>query len=287
MSSTDFPRQNPPAFQFYADDFYAGTMDLSQAETGAYIRLLASQWSKGFLPNELPKLERIAGGPVSDDVLLKIPVCEDGLRRNSRMESERAKQTAYRENQSKRGIAGAEARWHKHCISNGVSMPEPLAQPSFSQWPQDGSPSPSPSSELKTEGAKRSGVACPTSVGPTGDRKWLESLKANPAYAGIDIDREAGKCQVWCDVNRATFSKRRFVNWLNRIDKPMVALNGSGHQSSAPLTTSERQRLASIDSDLYSFKRQTAPDLDQIARRTSEIARLESERAALLKGRTP
>lgn len=64
------------------------------------------------------------------------------------------------------------------------------------------------------------------------------------------------------------------------------SLSGESH-TTAPITNEERKRLAAIDSDLHSFRRQTAPDPDQIAHRTREIARLEAERAALLKGRTP
>lgn len=41
---------NPPAFQFYPDDFLAGTMHFTDAEAGLYIRLLCVQWSKGQLP---------------------------------------------------------------------------------------------------------------------------------------------------------------------------------------------------------------------------------------------
>jgi uncharacterized protein YdaU (DUF1376 family) len=33
----------PPAFQFYADDFLGGTIDLTTEEVGAYIRLLCFQ----------------------------------------------------------------------------------------------------------------------------------------------------------------------------------------------------------------------------------------------------
>jgi hypothetical protein len=53
------------------------------------------------------------------------------------------------------------------------------------------------------------------------DTQFLESLKANPAYKGIDIDRELGKCQAWCIANGKSPNKRRFVNWLNRADKPI------------------------------------------------------------------
>jgi len=53
------------------------------------------------------------------------------------------------------------------------------------------------------------------------DAEWLQSLKANPAYAGIEIDREFGKARAWCDTMRRTLNRRRFVNWLNRCERPM------------------------------------------------------------------
>jgi hypothetical protein len=50
----------------------------------------------------------------------------------------------------------------------------------------------------------------------------LMSLKSNVAYKGIDIERELGKCRAWCLANKKISSMRRFVNWLNRIEKPMA-----------------------------------------------------------------
>ncbi len=64
----------PPAFQFYPDDFIGGTCDLSAVDVGAYIRLLCYQWNRGSIPvEETGRLERIAGTPVSHDVLAKFP----------------------------------------------------------------------------------------------------------------------------------------------------------------------------------------------------------------------
>lgn len=52
------------------------------------------------------------------------------------------------------------------------------------------------------------------------DGEWLESLKTNPAYEGIDVVREHGKMQAWCSTNRKEPTRRRFINWLNRCEKP-------------------------------------------------------------------
>jgi len=63
------------------------------------------------------------------------------------------------------------------------------------------------------------------------DGEWLESLKADPTYAGIDVGREFGKCAKWCEVNQKQNTRKRFVNWLNRVEKP---INGHQHAHGAP-----------------------------------------------------
>ena len=40
-----------PAFQFYAADFMIGIMGMSDEEVGIYIKMLATQWLHGSLPN--------------------------------------------------------------------------------------------------------------------------------------------------------------------------------------------------------------------------------------------
>jgi hypothetical protein len=51
---------------------------------------------------------------------------------------------------------------------------------------------------------------------------FLKSLKTNPAYTGIDIDRELAKMDAWLITNPGRKKTQRFiVNWLNKIDKPL------------------------------------------------------------------
>ena len=138
----------PPAFQFYADDFIGGTCDLSAADVGAYIRLLCYQWSRGAIPSEPEKLERVAGGKVSADVLAKFPGGK-----NARMEQEREKQAAFREDQRRKGIASGQARREQRFNRGSTTVqpsPQPEGQPK-SNSPSP-SPSPSPSSVSKEEG---------------------------------------------------------------------------------------------------------------------------------------
>ena len=142
---------NSPAFQFYADDFVAGTVEMSQAEVGAYVRLLSHQWSRGFIPDDQEKLCRIAGGSITPDVMAKFPEGEGGLRRNRRLEMERQKQDAYRTKQRSNAINGWTQR--RLPLSGGDATASPSHMPEGSQpdataspnhMPNACSPSPSP-----------------------------------------------------------------------------------------------------------------------------------------------
>ena len=70
-------------------------------------------------------------------------------------------------------------------------------------------------------GEARAAVAAPTSMS---DEDWLRSLSENPAYAGLDVPREHAKMVAWCGVNRKQPTRKRFVNWINRADKPLQSI---------------------------------------------------------------
>ena len=59
------------------------------------------------------------------------------------------------------------------------------------------------------------------------DDEWLAWLQTNPAYTGLNIERERHKCLNWCQENHCIFSRRRFINWLNKADRP---INTNGKQ---------------------------------------------------------
>ena len=63
---------------------------------------------------------------------------------------------------------------------------------------------------------------------------FLETLRKNPAYNGIDLNRELSKMDAWLSTPAARGrkkTKRFVVNWLNRIDVPL------------PVGKSQAQRL--------------------------------------------
>lgn len=98
-----------PAFQFYPHDFLVGTADLTAEEVGGYIRLLCYQWAKGSLPNDDKKLMQLSGitdGLSLGNVSVKFRLCDDGLKRNDRLEKVRLEQQEYRRKQSENGQKG-------------------------------------------------------------------------------------------------------------------------------------------------------------------------------------
>ena len=150
-------KRKAPAFQFYADDFLAGTSDMSAEEVGGYIRLLCHQWTKGAIPNDPDRAARMAGlmgSPSVGYVLAKFSLCDDGMLRNTRLEQVREEQAAFKARQSNSGKSGAQKRWSKwphhgdpNGDPNGVAIATPMATPMATAWPDDSSPSPSPNNK--------------------------------------------------------------------------------------------------------------------------------------------
>jgi uncharacterized protein YdaU (DUF1376 family) len=165
----DKKTRKAPAFQFYADDFLAGTLEMSQEEVGQYIRLLCHQWNRGSIPVETEKQQRLTGGCVSVDVLVKFRLCEDGLLRNERLETVRSEKDRYLQQQSQKGRKSAELR------KLALTAVQPDTQPEFNNGsttveirlqPKVNSPSPTPTPNNKEESiapkSQRSHFTTPT-----------------------------------------------------------------------------------------------------------------------------
>jgi uncharacterized protein YdaU (DUF1376 family) len=153
----DKKTRKAPAFQFYADDFLAGTADMSAEEVGGYIRLLCHQWSKGGIPSDEDRSARIAGlmgSPSIRYVLAKFTLCDGDTLKNVRLEQIRQEQADYKSKQAASGKTGAQKRWDKpKCDGNpnGVAIATPMATPMANEWRSDSSPSPSPTPNKKEE----------------------------------------------------------------------------------------------------------------------------------------
>lgn len=54
------------------------------------------------------------------------------------------------------------------------------------------------------------------------DDQWLQELQGCIAYEGVNVRAEFAKMQTWCAANHKQPTRRRFVNWLNRCERPMA-----------------------------------------------------------------
>lgn len=87
-------RRIPPSFDFYVDDFVAGTNAMHPLARGIYISLLCHQWSEGAIPDPDTKKRELVQitGAMPDElsehlpqVLEKFEQGEDGKYRNPRL----------------------------------------------------------------------------------------------------------------------------------------------------------------------------------------------------------
>ena len=108
-------RTKPPSFDFFPDDFIAGTYHLPAEAVGIYVRLLCYQWNNGSIPSDESELARIAG--VDADamrthmrtVMLKFVQAECGGLQNERLEREREHKLSVIEKSKN----AADTRWAK------------------------------------------------------------------------------------------------------------------------------------------------------------------------------
>ena len=123
MPSGDFLRKDavamartkPPSFDFFPDDFIAGTYHLPAEAVGIYVRLLCYQWNNGSIPSDENELARVAG--VDADamrthmrtVMLKFMPDECGGLKNARLERERDHKLSVIE----KSKSAADSRWTK------------------------------------------------------------------------------------------------------------------------------------------------------------------------------
>lgn len=88
-----------PAFLFYSSDFYMGTIDMTPAQVGYYIRLLCLQHAKGHLSEAL--MTATMGGQFDEVVACKFLVDENRLYYNERLDEEAEKRNNYTDSRRK------------------------------------------------------------------------------------------------------------------------------------------------------------------------------------------
>jgi hypothetical protein len=86
-----------PALLFYTSDFLTGTMLMTDAQVGQYIRLLCLQHQKGHLHES--DLKKICGG--DSEVMSKFVIDDEGLYYNIRLDNEANRRANYAESRRK------------------------------------------------------------------------------------------------------------------------------------------------------------------------------------------
>jgi hypothetical protein len=54
------------------------------------------------------------------------------------------------------------------------------------------------------------------------DDEWMATIKANPEHEGKNIDAEFRRAHEWCLKNNRQNSRRFFINWLSKVEKPLT-----------------------------------------------------------------
>lgn len=209
------------SFPFYPGDFIFGTMLMTPAQVGGYIRALCYEWESGGLPAGLASLSQITGLLENDlEIVLKKFVERDGVFVNLRLERVREERNAYLAVQREKGKKGGRPRSSDktHGLSDDKTRGlggklNPRVRGKLNPNERSPFPSPSPSTEAVLLLKKSSKSQT--------DDEWLASLRDNPAFSSIDIDAELRGAQVWAEAHGRQCSRRFFENWLNR-DKPIA-----------------------------------------------------------------
>jgi hypothetical protein len=85
------------------------------------------------------------------------------------------------------------------------------------------------------------------------DDEYIAELQADEAYADLNVRREYGKMVRWCETNRKQPTRRRFINWLNRADRP---LNQAG--AKPPDTEEYRRYVADANREVDAWLQEGA-----------------------------
>lgn len=101
-----------PAFPFYASDFLTDVNSWEANEVGIYIKLLATQWVNGSIPNDKRRISIMAGVTLDElekawvIIGLKFGLCLDNVLKNPKLEETRAAKISFLEKQALNGKKG-------------------------------------------------------------------------------------------------------------------------------------------------------------------------------------
>lgn len=193
--------------QFNPTDWLNDTRRLTPAARGIWIDLLCRLWPTGtktlteaewvrelsVTPDEFRAgLDELNHGKTAD-----VTLCNNLVTINSR----RMLRDATKREQTRNRVKSFRVR-HTKLSSNAIELKSELDL----------------ELQIKKEKKKKEKRVSPS------DADWLIALKANPAYSGIDVDKELARMDAWLSTPKGTGRKKTrsfVVNWLNKIEQPM------------------------------------------------------------------
>lgn len=120
-------KRKSPAFSFYPNDWFEGTMLLTVSQRGSYIDLLALSWVRGGFTKEQAYLAVRGSDPKDIDVVIaeKFVESESGWFTNTRLELEREKQGKRSSAASKNGQKGGRPKSQNKANGKAKDKAEP------------------------------------------------------------------------------------------------------------------------------------------------------------------
>lgn len=225
-------------YSHHIGDYRRDTSALSMIEHGAYRLLMDEYYVSGKpLPLDVVKLCRIvralskAERDAVSFILSEFFTPEDDGFHQCRIDAEIE---IYEQQRIKASEAGKASAAKRNAIKTGNARSTPVQRTLDSctnQTATEGATRIQPPSTHEPITNNHSGDKSPdvgrtaarAAPAPADDEAWLVELESDLAYRGINIRAELGKMQRWCQANRKQPSRRRFINWINRAEKPMTA----------------------------------------------------------------
>ena len=226
----------------YVRDFLTSTIGWTAEERGHYLTLLMIQWDRGALPAEANDLERLSPGVCQCWSILagKFPVCEDGTRRNAKLEEHRTRCVEIREKRSQAAKSAASGRWsgdasrianasqtHSKRIANACHPTSTSTSTSNAESSPDGEDTQQAAPVVATSEppGRRTRSRPKDAIGWSVDSGWQGITDADrqtwaTAYPACTLDIELARATEWLKANPTKARKsnwRRFlVSWLTR-----------------------------------------------------------------------
>jgi uncharacterized protein YdaU (DUF1376 family) len=238
----------------YVRDFLTSTIGWTAEERGHYLTLLMIQWDRGSLPAEANDLERLSPGVCECWSILagKFPVCEDGTRRNAKLEEHRCRCVEIREKRSQAAKSAASGRWsgdasrtanasqtHSKRTANGCHPTSTSTSTSYamSSTVVEDSQQAAPVVAVSEQPKRRARSRPKDAISWDCDSGWLGITDQDrstwaTAFPACTLDIELLRASEWLKANPAKARKsnwRRFlVSWLTRSQDKGGTIRSAG-----------------------------------------------------------